>query len=243
MATSEMATTHNGSAIAAMAQRLKVDKRALTEAMKATVLAKEVTDAQLAAIAIVANEYGLNPLTREIHAFVGRGGGIVPIVGIDGWARIVNEHAQFNGVDFEEACDDKGRPISVTCRMYRKDRDKPIVVTEHFSECCRPTDPWKQWPHRMLRHKAYIQCARLAFGFGGIYDEDEGRAIVDAKTVQSSVVEADGERTASLESRLAAAQAEAAPTPEPDPEPQQVEDPAPQEALFDGAPQKEGAFT
>ena len=31
--------------------------------------------------------------------------------------------------------------------------------------------------HRMLRHKAIIQCARIAFGFSGITDEDEGRVI------------------------------------------------------------------
>ena len=31
----------------------------------------------------------------------------------------------------------------------------------------------------MLRHKAMIQCARLAFGFVGIYDEDEAQRIVN----------------------------------------------------------------
>ena len=33
----------------------------------------------------------------------------------------------------------------------------------------------------MLRHKAMIQAARLAFGFAGIYDEDEAERIKDAK--------------------------------------------------------------
>ena len=32
---------------------------------------------------------------------------------------------------------------------------------------------------RMLRHKAMIQCARLTFGFGGIYDDDEAARIID----------------------------------------------------------------
>ena len=32
----------------------------------------------------------------------------------------------------------------------------------------------------MLRHKAMIQAARLAFGFTGIYDEDEAERIKDA---------------------------------------------------------------
>ena len=33
----------------------------------------------------------------------------------------------------------------------------------------------------MLRHKALIQCARIAFGFAGIYDEDEGQRIREAE--------------------------------------------------------------
>ena len=36
----------------------------------------------------------------------------------------------------------------------------------------------------MLRHKAMIQCARLAFGFGGIYDQDEAERIVEAPLSQ-----------------------------------------------------------
>jgi hypothetical protein len=32
----------------------------------------------------------------------------------------------------------------------------------------------------MLRHKAMIQCARMAFGFGGIFDQDEAERIVEA---------------------------------------------------------------
>jgi hypothetical protein len=33
----------------------------------------------------------------------------------------------------------------------------------------------------MLRHKAMIQCARLAFGFVGIYEQDEAERIVEAE--------------------------------------------------------------
>jgi hypothetical protein len=32
----------------------------------------------------------------------------------------------------------------------------------------------------MLRHKAMIQAARVAFGFVGVYDQDEAEQIVDA---------------------------------------------------------------
>jgi len=47
-------------------------------------------------------------------------------------------------------------------------------------ECVREVGPWKSHPYRMLRHKAMIQCARLAFGFVGIYDGDEAERIVEA---------------------------------------------------------------
>ena len=58
-----------------------------------------------------------------------------------------------------------------------KDRTRPVKVTEYLTECRRATDPWKM-QHRMLRHKALIQGARLAFGFSGIHDEEEARDII-----------------------------------------------------------------
>lgn len=132
----------------------------------------QATDAQLTALMIVANQYGLNPWTKEIFAFPDRGG-IVPVVGVDGWSRIINDNPLFDGMEYEQ--DDE----SCTCIIYRKDRAHPVKVTEYLSECKRGTDPWKSHPKRMLRHKATIQCARLAFGYGGIYDQDEAERIVE----------------------------------------------------------------
>ena len=57
--------------------------------------------------------------------------------------------------------------------MYRKDRSHPVQIREYLDECLRDTDPWKKWPKRMLRHKAFIQAARLAFSLSGIEDPDE----------------------------------------------------------------------
>jgi hypothetical protein len=41
----------------------------------------------------------------------------------------------------------------------------------------------------MLRHKAMIQCARLAFSFVGIYDQDEAERIVEHDMGQAEVIE------------------------------------------------------
>ncbi len=134
---------------------------------------QRVSNAQLAAFLLVAHEYDLNPLTREIYAFPTRGGGIQPIVSVDGWLKLINSHPQFDGMEFRDHLDDQGQLLAITCCIYRKDRNHPIEVTEYLAECMRDTDTWKKWPRRMLRHKAAIQAARYAFGFSGIVDEDE----------------------------------------------------------------------
>ena len=146
----------------------------------------QVTDEQMSALMIIANEYNLNPFTREIYAYPDKGG-IVPVVGVDGWTRIMNEHPQFDGVEFkfsDEKVTHKGKNCNewIECIITRKDRAKPIVVREYLDEVVRtpsfPT-PWDTHPKRMHRHKTLIQAARIAFGFSGIYDEDEAERIME----------------------------------------------------------------
>lgn len=153
---------------------LEGDSRELVDTLKATAFKGQVSDAQMAALLIVANQYGLNPWTKEIYAFPDKNNGIVPVVGVDGWSRIINSHPQFDGMDFEQ------NDESCTCVIYRKDRNHPIRVTEWMAECKRNVGPWQSHPKRMLRHKAMIQCSRIAFGYVGIYDQDEAERIAEA---------------------------------------------------------------
>ena len=160
----------------------------LIDVLEATAFKGQVSNEQMIALMLVAQQYSLNPWTKEIYAFPDKQNGIVPVVGVDGWSRIMNEHPQFDGMEFrqdEESC---------TCIIYRKDRTHPTSATEFMSECCRASfknsngyevkGPWQTHPKRMLRHKAMIQAARLAFGFGGIYDPDEAERIVEAIEVK-----------------------------------------------------------
>ncbi|WP_409241825.1 phage recombination protein Bet [Caballeronia sp. INML3B] len=157
-----------------LAQRFGLEANPeVLDILKATAFKGQVSDAQMSALLVVATQYGLNPWTKEIYAFPDKNNGIVPVVGVDGWSRIINEHPQFDGLDFEQDAE------SCTCIIHRKDRSHPIKVTEYMEECKRGTGPWTSHPKRMLRHKAMIQCARLAFGYVGIYDQDEAERIVD----------------------------------------------------------------
>jgi phage recombination protein Bet len=171
MSTQLSTQTKGPSALSVMAAKINVDPAKLLQTLKSTVF-KGASDDELLALVVVANTYQLNPLLKELYAFPAKGGGIVPVVSIDGWVSMVNNHPQMDGMEFDEHYSEAGRLEAITCKLWRKDRNRPIMVTEHLSECKRNTEPWKM-EHRMLRHKALMQCARYAFGFSGITDEDE----------------------------------------------------------------------
>jgi phage recombination protein Bet len=144
------------------------------------------TNEEVQALMIVADQYNLNPFTKEIYAFRNKGGGITPIVGFDGWIRLVEAQPAYNGCTFTEGFDTTSiankedspqRGFYYECTMHRKDRAHPTTIREYLGENYRNTDPWNDMPSRMTRMRSYIQCARLTFGFGGIYEQSEGEAI------------------------------------------------------------------
>lgn len=125
----------------------------------------------------IASAYNLNPLTNQVYFFMSRDRRrVVPVVGVDGWAAVVARHPEFNGASFDAEVDDGGKLRGMSCTLWRKGCDHPVVVTEYLAECKGGSKPWQSHPWRMLRHKSFIQCARLAFALTGLYDEDEARA-------------------------------------------------------------------
>jgi phage recombination protein Bet len=161
---------------------------------------QHVTDEQMQMLLVVANEHNLNPFLKELFAFPDKGG-IVPIVSIDGWVNKVNSHPEFNGLEFRRSeneikIDDDCKlcPEWMEIIIHRKDRDHPVVIREHLDEVYRPAiektgsngpykinSAWQTHTKRMLRHKTLIQGARVAFGFSGIYDEDEAHRIIEGE--------------------------------------------------------------
>jgi phage recombination protein Bet len=183
--TTEIATTTTHapkpSAMQLMASRCNVDPAKLHQTLKSTVF-KGATDEEMLALVVTANTYQLNPLLKEMYAFPKKGGGIVPMVGVDGWLKIANRQDNYDGMSVEVFGDGK-TPTHATCEIYLKNRTHPVKVTEYFEECRRNTDPWNQMPRRMIRNKVMIQAIRVAFGIGGIFDEDEATDIAGTRNV------------------------------------------------------------
>lgn len=159
-------------ALEALAGKLNVSPGTLTSTLKNTAF-KGASNEEFVALVIVSNAYGLNPLLKEIFAFPAKGGGIIPVVSVDGWIRIINEHPQFDGIEFNDIVDETGKLYAIESVIYRRDRSHPIRITEYMDECKGPGPAWQKTPKRMLRHRALIQGGRVAFGFSGIYVEDE----------------------------------------------------------------------
>lgn len=196
----EVAVRQHTSLVEKFAGRYSIDPEKLLPILKATAFRQkdgsEVTNEQMASLLVVADQHGLNPFTREIFAFPDKQNGIVPVVSVDGWSRIINDHPQSDGFEFRQSEDFVTMPDARPCPewieviIYRKNRSHPIVVREHLDEVYRPIGfypdgnkrkpgPWQTHTKRLLRHKALIQGARIAYGFSGIYDEDEAERIID----------------------------------------------------------------
>lgn len=186
------------SILAKFSDRYSVDPSKMLDTLKNVAFKQRnghITNEQMIALLVVADQYKLNPFTKEIYAYPDKGA-IVPVVGVDGWSRIINSHPQFDGMEYSYsenmATEEGSKPCHewVECKIYRKDRAHPIVARESLDEVYRPpfisngktiNGPWQTHTKRMLRHKATIQCARLAFGFVGIYEEDEAQRIIESE--------------------------------------------------------------
>ena len=214
-----------GDLIRKFAEKIHLSEKGMLSVLKNTCFRQtgetEITDAQMLQLLIVCHQYGLDPFTKQIYAFPDKKAGIVPIVSVDGWSSLMNNHEQFDGMEFEYSSDIEepaaGKKCPAWCDViiYRKDRAHATRVREHLDECYRPPfkvtkgdrtftvpGPWQSHTKRMLRHKTMIQGGRVAFGLTGIYDEDEGQRIIEgeAQVVESKPLEAEPEPTSRTDS-------------------------------------------
>lgn len=193
----EIAKAEKPSLLKKFSSKYSVDPDKMMNTLKATAFHQRnggITNEQMMALLVVADQYNLNPFTKEIYAFPDKGG-IIPIVGVDGWCRIINENPHFDGMEFKQSENNlempeaKPAPEWIECIIYRNDRNHEIAVREYLDEVYRPPfkqgmkGPWQTHTKRFLRHKAMIQAARIAFGYTGIYDQDEGERIIEGQVI------------------------------------------------------------
>ncbi|RJG38777.1 phage recombination protein Bet [Motilimonas pumila] len=204
-----------------VASKFNVDPDKLKETLINSVFKTPMTDEQLVTFLVICDQYNLNPFTKEIHCFTDKKSNVIPVVGVDGWSRIVNEHPKYDGLEFRfsdnwvQYDNAKACPDYVDCLIYRSDRSRPIVIREYLDEVYNETrypdgnlmvSSWQTHTKRRLRHKAFVQGARIAFGFSGIYDEDEKDQILisqQSQDVSQPCVSESSKATPKLENKEA----------------------------------------
>lgn len=188
------ARTTQNSVVLRLAARFGMDWKEFYNTVKNTCFrgqgGRDPSNEELSVLLMVADRLNLNPTIGEIYAFPNKTGGIVPIVGVNGWRQIATSHPEFAGLRFEYATEretvgDVSGPAWVRCIVKRRSlRDGFVAEIEgmaFFDEKYRPTEPWKRQPRQMLSNKALIQALKNAFpSLSSVYDEEEGREAAGA---------------------------------------------------------------
>ncbi len=203
-ATSQPNGDNDKSLIVRMAERLgNVEPEKLWNVLKNDCFkvpyGQQPTNEQLMMLCIVSEQYGLNPLTKEIYAFPDKGG-IIPVIGVDGWVSILRRQPDFQGYEFrysDNMIRMQGAEVDgyewIECTMHIKGMTS-ITVREHLDEVYKPprkgrSGPWQTHTKRMHRHKVLIQAIRMAFGFSGVYDADEADNIRNNRSSDGNEVD------------------------------------------------------
>jgi len=157
----------------------------------------------------VAKSLGLNPITKEIF-FVPRRSKvgdrwinkIEPMLGRDSYIKIAHSTGLFEGIETYSEVKEVPKLINgkwsnesdlvATCKVYRKDTERPFIVNVAYSEYVQRTKNgeitkfWYEKPDTMLKKVAESQALRKAFNINGAYSIEE---------VNDVEVEPESERT------------------------------------------------
>lgn len=170
-------TMYDQNLVVALAGKAGLDPASYISTICRTVIKGTVSAEQVMAFLTVAQEYGLNPILRQIYAFPSEGG-IVPMVAVDGWIKKMEDHPARDGETFTFGTDDYGDYCEGT--FYRKDRGHATVIREYLHECTRNTGPWNGMPRRMLRNRVICQGGRIAYNLmPGVMETDEAEAYLE----------------------------------------------------------------
>lgn len=203
-----MASQKSISLLEKMGERYNLSAKNLYEVITKSVFRQNdgttPSEQEVAHILTIANRYNLDPFCKEIRAGRDPLGNIVPIVGVDGWTKLVLNHPKHAGYQFAEseeritmpgAIVDAPKWMSVT--FYVTGTVVPLTIKEQLAEVYRYTPgfptAWQTHTERRLRQTTFIQGARMAYGLSGIYDPEEAANIIEGnekKDVSHSAKEA-----------------------------------------------------
>lgn len=155
---------------------------------------------ELVGICGICLKYQINPLVDgELHIMVNqRNGAVTPILGVNGFHRIMSSDPRFRKITFEYSQDYinlgvikvNGIEVPKWCPMWIRGNLTTVIDgkeytssrTEFFSDCVKNSNGWQQSPARMLHHRCMAQLVRSVLG---VPLSDEGSPITESPEYRS----------------------------------------------------------
>ena len=151
-----------GEHISAVAERLKIKASYLHAWLGKFQKAPLVN--QMSLLRLI-EQYGLDPFLEEVDLVQYEDQSWQAVITTQGYARLVNACPQLKGIAYSYSqADENAISAWIECAIYRTDRDGPITVREYYVEAWRESIAWQKMPRRMLRNRAFQQCAKMALG-------------------------------------------------------------------------------
>lgn len=165
--------------VGALAKAANMSNEEFLAAVKRQITAKrdEITVGDMIALFATAQQYGLNPLRKEVSLISTKQGPRVYVT-FDGWLRVLVSHPQYIShrwtYNWSGGAPGAGTCDSVTFHIRRRCADNTVEEfqqTELLRECMQTGEytPWNKWPSRMLAQKAAMQGTRFCFA---MYEPD-----------------------------------------------------------------------
>lgn len=140
----------------------------------------------------LAEEYGLDPVKKEIIFIKGRD----PLTTRDGMLKIANRDPQFDGIGGDAVYEgdiltkDENEAIHITygpdhlafnhaklkgafANVYRKDRSKATSVFVSMRDYVKKNNIWEQYPNAMILKVAESMALKRAFSLSGLTSKEE----------------------------------------------------------------------
>jgi hypothetical protein len=164
-----------------VASKFGIDPNRMFDLVAKTMISKgrndgPATKEEVAVVMHIMNKYDLDPLLKQLHAFMSQGK-LQVMLGYDGWvAQVRRAHGSgLMGITFRESDELVQVPgtahkvpawIEATADWVPSAGRSPTVYKAFFSEWFVSGDNWRARPYHRLRMKAYCQCVREALGIG-----------------------------------------------------------------------------
>ncbi|MDJ1110661.1 phage recombination protein Bet [Macrococcus sp. S115] len=149
----------------------------------------EVSDQEVLMFLQLCQFQELNPWLNEAYLIKFKGAPAQIIVSKEAFMKRAESHEQYNGLEAGIIVERDGQMVELEgavslkndvllggwAKVYRKDRERPVVIKISMQEFSKGQSTWKQMPNNMIRKTAIVNALREAFPekLNQMYTEEE----------------------------------------------------------------------